>query len=354
MSALGTVSAPRDVQTVRAPGDVRVLSGGQGVGFPPFPTPTLTKSVGFTGLGTLSVALEIEAYATALFAGTGTLTAAAAAVLDAAFSGAGTLSAPVAIPVVAAFGGEGSTVGAVAIPRTANFAGTGTLAASTSFEASVAADFGATGTLSAFIIGGEVSVSANFNGAGTLTSTSSVTALVTAGLTGSGTLSGVGYSWSPFGASGSGTLSATTVVALPANFTGSGTLSAVLAGSLMGMNKSGTQVIPSTSTMTKLTGWTARSGFGSTVITSDGLVMNGTLTSVTVKFKATILNNFGTRRHQLYLNGSPVGSDVAAGAEGSAVLSLVAGDRLELYARTSSTSGDTVQSGSTNTYIYLE
>lgn len=353
MSALGTVSTPRDVRTVRAPGDVRVLSGGQGVGFPPFPTPTLTKSVGFAGLGTLSVALSIEARTTALFSGVGTLSADSAATWAAAFSGAGTLSAPVAIPVVATFGGEGAADGAVAVPRPANFVGAGTLAAPASVVASVAANFGATGTLSAFIIGGEVSVSANFSGAGTLSETSRATASVTASFTGAGTLAGVGRSWSPFAASAIGTLSAVVRVAAAANFTGSGSLSAVTPGALMGMDKSGTQTLPATSTMTKVTGWVARSGFGSTVITSDGLVMNGTLTSVTVHSKATIANNFGTRRHQLYLNGSPVGTEQNSGTEQAEVLSLVAGDRLELYARASTSAGATVSSGSSNTYIYI-
>lgn len=122
--------------------------------------------------------------------------------------------------------------------------------------------------------------------------------------------------------------------------------------SSMGMDKSGTYNLPApNSTWHKITGWTVRSGFPSTVITSDALVMDATATG-TVEFRGAFsLTSGGTQQFRAVLNGSTViataDHQVTSTTTG---VSVSVNDTLELQGYSASSTFDTVASGS-NVYL---
>ncbi len=104
--------------------------------------------------------------------------------------------------------------------------------------------------------------------------------------------------------------------------------------SSMGMDKNGTQTI-ATGSFVKLLSWVARSGYPSTVITNDTLVMNTTGTG-TFRYNVTFQTNSG-QTMRLVKNGTTViGSASATGTiVTTATQSIVPGDTFELQASTS-------------------
>ncbi len=121
----------------------------------------------------------------------------------------------------------------------------------------------------------------------------------------------------------------------------------------MGMdrNSQATFVVTPLNTPVKVTGQVARTGFPSTVIVNNGLVMNGNITA-TVNFKQDLNNNFGLRTVYLYINGVQVASagDAAAGTYGP--VNFINGDRIEVFASASTTAGQQIAGTSAN-YCYL-
>lgn len=72
-------------------------------------------------------------------------------------------------------------------------------------------------------------------------------------------------------------------------------------GNPMGMDKSGNQTISSSQTNQQITGWINRAGFPSTVITSDQLRPDGSM-SVTVNAALTLTSN--------WFSGTPLSIDI--------------------------------------------
>lgn len=126
--------------------------------------------------------------------------------------------------------------------------------------------------------------------------------------------------------------------------------------SAMGMDNT-TAAFLGQNTWAKVTGMTVRSGFGSTSIVNDGLVMDGA-GAKTVTFKGTFqASGIGNPRFQAYLNGTAIGSAVAPGTVGTVTgVTVVAGDRLELWGFSDAFGAqwETTSPGSTNTYLYTD
>lgn len=184
--------------------------------------------------------------------------------------------------------------------RTAAHTGSGTLSAAQVFTiAKAAANLTGVGDVSMEVSLTDADVDAFFTGDGTASATTAYHYKRAADATGSGALSstyipiarpvadfdGVGnlnpegvteVEFTPLNLSGNGTLSTTlaTVQSLDAPFTGAGALEAAAMGQVnfasAGMNKSATQSLP-TNSWTQITGWTARSDYPGTTITSNGI-----------------------------------------------------------------------------------
>ncbi|MDV2477143.1 hypothetical protein F8M49_20700 [Rhodococcus zopfii] len=125
----------------------------------------------------------------------------------------------------------------------------------------------------------------------------------------------------------------------------------------MGMDKSGT--LANGSSWHAVTGWTPRSGFPDTVITSNGLVANRP-GEVTVYGKITVggAGLIGPAvAFRIKRNGAVIFESPQAGAtqSGSVTVTLAAGDVLTMESKSSSTYGSrTTQAGADNTYLYFE
>lgn len=125
--------------------------------------------------------------------------------------------------------------------------------------------------------------------------------------------------------------------------------------SSMGMDKSGTHNIAVTSTWVKITGWVARSGYPSTVITSNALVMDTPGTG-NISWRGTFGATLGTQQFRVVKNGVTVlGTAVNTGVTGSVLgVTMAIGDTLELQGFTGSSASNpwgTVQAGSTSTFL---
>lgn len=121
--------------------------------------------------------------------------------------------------------------------------------------------------------------------------------------------------------------------------------------SSMGMDKSGTQSLP-TATWTKLTSFVVRSGYPSTVITSSALVMN--ITGVgDIRFRGQFSSSFGTQQFRVVKNGVTVlGSPANTGVTTTiSAQSVVPGDTLELQGFSDSGFAQTVSAGAAATFL---
>ncbi|WP_109527285.1 MULTISPECIES: hypothetical protein [Nocardia] len=128
----------------------------------------------------------------------------------------------------------------------------------------------------------------------------------------------------------------------------------------MGMDKSGTMAIGSDQTAT-VTGWTARSGYGSTVITSNALVADGGA-AVTVQCKLTLSASWfsGTALTvRVMKNGSQIASNTIGFGSTSVTFSpisatLTNGDALTVQFTSPFGASGTINAGSTSTYLYYD
>lgn len=123
--------------------------------------------------------------------------------------------------------------------------------------------------------------------------------------------------------------------------------------SSMGMDKSGNQTLANASTWEKLTSFTVRSGYPSTVITNSTLVMNDTTTG-TLRYRIDFDSVSGTQRVRVVLNGTTIVGAQANRAVTTTVTGVAVnnGDTLELqgFASGSSTFRE-VLAGSANTFL---
>lgn len=120
--------------------------------------------------------------------------------------------------------------------------------------------------------------------------------------------------------------------------------------SSMGMDKSGSQTLP-LNTWTKLTSWTVRSGYGSTVITNNTLVMNVNGIG-NIRYRGTFNGALGTQQVRVVKNGSTV----LGTANGSTTTTISAqtvanGDTLELQGFASTSGFDQITGGAANTFL---
>src|SRR5678809_1014367 len=118
----------------------------------------------------------------------------------------------------------------------------------------------------------------------------------------------------------------------------------------MGMDLASNYVLPNRNAWYKILGWTVRSGFPSTVITNDTLVMDVTRIGATVTARATWTINTGSgQQMQVVKNGTTVVLGPFSGVSGvtqTATLNIAIGDTLELQGQSNSTVGfATLQSG---------
>lgn len=122
--------------------------------------------------------------------------------------------------------------------------------------------------------------------------------------------------------------------------------------SSMGMDKSGTQTLASVNTWTKLTTFTVRSGYPSTVITNSTLVMNVAAIG-NIRFLGTFNFVSGTQQFRVVKNGSTVlGSPANTGVTTTISAQTVApGDTLELQAFASASFASTVSAGAASTFL---
>ena len=199
------------------------------------------------------------------------------------------------LPPGAYFGGEGA-LSAAAVPHTAaQFGGTGTLAAV--LVALAAAGFAGEGTLKIptdeadALFAGEGALAAN-----AIPATAAI-------FTGEGMLGAATAGRTAAAFAGLGALGAAVTPAAAAAFSGAGALSATASiFSAMGMDKNGTQALPSNAT-TKVTAWSTRSGFPATVINDNDLLVNG---AGAVDITATAITA-GTRE-SMRVASPPIGS----------------------------------------------
>lgn len=119
----------------------------------------------------------------------------------------------------------------------------------------------------------------------------------------------------------------------------------------MGMDKSGTQVVP-LSTWTKITGWTVRSGYPSTVITSDTLAINAT-GGGNIRFRGQFNAALGTQQFRVVRNGTTVLGSPANASVTTTINSITVspGDTLELQGFASTNGWNTVSAGSEVTFL---
>lgn len=120
----------------------------------------------------------------------------------------------------------------------------------------------------------------------------------------------------------------------------------------MGMDKSGTQTLP-VSTWTKITGWTVRSGYPSTSIVNNCLVMDQVSTG-NIRFRGNFSISGTTQQFRVVKNGVTVlGSAVNLATIGNiSAVSMVPGDTLELQGfGSTSTSFTVVQAGAAQTFL---
>lgn len=123
--------------------------------------------------------------------------------------------------------------------------------------------------------------------------------------------------------------------------------------SSMGMDKSGTQTLANASEWIKLTSLTVRSGYPSTVLTNNTLVMDETTTG-TLRYRIDFTNSSGTQRVRVVLNGVTIVGAQANKAITTTVtgVSVTNGDTLELQGFASGTSTfRVVSSGAANTFL---
>ncbi|MGN2635348.1 hypothetical protein ACTD5D_03955 [Nocardia takedensis] len=125
----------------------------------------------------------------------------------------------------------------------------------------------------------------------------------------------------------------------------------------MGMNKSGDQAVPASSTDLKVINWTARSGYPNTVITNNELIANGG-GAVVVRCGVSVTGTLfmTTRRFQLMHNDTAVktvDTDQATVALSDTSLTLAFGDRLWLSMTQPATYSATIVGG-VNTYVYYD
>jgi hypothetical protein len=266
---------------------------------------------------------------------------------------------------LAAVGAGGATgpftnsgvLAAVGSPRvTPGFTSTGTLSATAVAIAN--APFTSAGTLAA---PGSPQAAAGFTNNGNLAAAGSPRGL--AGFTNTGDLAASGAGRGTAAFTGSATVSATGAGAGNAAFTGSGSLSASGSStslSAMGMDKSGTMAIASDQTAT-VTGWTARSGYSATVITSNALMPDGG-GSVTVQCKLTLSSAWfsGTALVvRVMKNGSQIASSTIPFNSASVTFSpisatLTNGDALTVQFTSPFGASGTINAGSTSTYLYYD
>lgn len=106
--------------------------------------------------------------------------------------------------------------------------------------------------------------------------------------------------------------------------------------SSMGMDRTGasTQTLPTSASYTQLTGMAVRSGYASTVLTSNRLVMDTTGTG-TLRYNVIFGTSFSGQNMRVVKNGSTVvdGPVAANSIRTSAAISIVPGDTLELQAQ---------------------
>lgn len=122
----------------------------------------------------------------------------------------------------------------------------------------------------------------------------------------------------------------------------------------MGMDKSGNYSTPGANGITKITGWTTRSGFPDTVITNNELVVNGD-GNVTFQISITRSSTSGsTDNIRLYKNGAQVYATpnfgFTTGTTGSYTTDVVEGDSFSLYYQNGQFSVKTVTAG----YLYYD
>jgi hypothetical protein len=126
--------------------------------------------------------------------------------------------------------------------------------------------------------------------------------------------------------------------------------------SSMGMDKSGNTAITGSSTWTKVTVFTVRSGYPATVITNNALVVD-VAGDYSITWRGSFVFDSGTQNFRVMLNGVTVlGTAVAANTIGTvASQTLAVGDTIELWAQTSAFSGTgtQVEGGAANTYVYI-
>lgn len=123
--------------------------------------------------------------------------------------------------------------------------------------------------------------------------------------------------------------------------------------SSMGMDKSGSQTLTNASEWTKLTSLTVRSGYPSTVITNNNLVMDETTTG-TLRYRIDFSSSSGTQRVRVVLNGVTIVGAQANRAVTTSVagVAVSVGDTLELQGFASGTSTfRQVLSGAANTFL---
>lgn len=119
----------------------------------------------------------------------------------------------------------------------------------------------------------------------------------------------------------------------------------------MGMDKSGTQALP-LSTWTKITSWTVRTGYPSTVITSDTLAINAA-GGGNIRFRGAYTAVLGTQQFRVVRNGSTVLGSAANQGVTTTINSITVspGDTLELQGFASSNGWNVVNSGAANTFL---
>ena len=148
------------------------------------------------------------------------------------------------------------------------------------------------------------------------------------------------------------------------DLTGSGTLSgAVVAPSIvgMGMDKSGTHSVSSSQTNQPVVTWTTRSGYPSTVITSNTLVASGA-GNVTAQCRVTLSASWfsGTSlQFDVTKNGVSIGTMLipfgsAVGTFTPIPASLTNGDTIGLIYTAPFGGSGTINGGSTSTYLYYD
>ncbi|MGW2664136.1 hypothetical protein ACWCW7_24510 [Nocardia tengchongensis] len=143
------------------------------------------------------------------------------------------------------------------------------------------------------------------------------------------------------------------------------TIIAPVATAPMGMDKNADQQVVAGATNLKLTGWTARSGYGSSVIVNDELIANGSATA-NVRCRIQLAVNWSSTQGALHVmlmrNNAEIKSADFTNNTGSLTLpdtqvNLAPGDRIWVQITNSTSSiwavNATVQGG-VNTYVSFD